>query len=139
MQPGLSSTVNLTVSGIHTFFIVPNGVSLLVHNLPRIHGVAPDWAVKGAHVTTTNGIELAIRGTGDGVKIVPVFSSDAANQGLDAAIAEVEAALANPKWRATLLDRTQKATTMLGKESAVERAGSGGTRALEVVLERWCK
>ena len=34
---GFSLTLNLTVEGTHTFFIVSDGVSVLVHNLLRIH------------------------------------------------------------------------------------------------------
>ena len=45
----------------------------------------------------------------------------------------------DPKLRTELLQKTRGATTMLGKGTPLERAGSGGTRALEVVLERWCK
>lgn len=138
INKGYSDTFNLSVDGVHTFFIVPDGTPILVHNTPRIHGVAPDWAVKGAHVTTTNGIELSIRGGGNGISIKPVFSADANSPKLKAAIAETEAALNNANWRATLLDRTTKATEMLGKGSALDRAGSGGTRALEVALQKWC-
>ena len=106
---------------------------------PKIHGVAPDWAVKGAHVTTSQGLEIFIHGSGDSVKIGPVFSRDAHNPKLKAAVAEVKNALGNSKWREKLLTQTKKATAMLGKGSAVDRAGSGGTRALEVTLERWGK
>jgi hypothetical protein len=136
---GYSKTYNFTVDGVSTYFIVANGTSLLVHNNPRIHGVAPDWATKGAHVTTTNGLEIYLHGGGDSVKIGPVFARDAGNAGLNDALKEVEAALEDDEWRARLLDRARKATEMLGEGTRVERAGSGGTRALEVTLERWCK
>jgi len=138
-QPGFSRTFNLTVDDAHTFFIVPNGVPILVHNNPRIHGVAPDWATKGAHVTASNGLEISIHGSGTSVKIGPVFARDVGNPGLKDAIKETEKALSDPGWRNKLLEQTRKATQYLGKGSAVERAGSGGTRALEVTLERWCK
>jgi len=139
IEEGFSQTHNLSVDDIHTFFIVSDDTPILVHNTPRIHGVAPDWAVKGAHVTTSNGIELSIRGGGSGISIKPVFSADANSSKLNAAIAETKAALNDPRWRETLLDRTRKATEMLGQGSALDRAGSGGTRALEVALEKWCK
>jgi hypothetical protein len=85
---------------------------------------------------TSNGIELSITGAGEGVKIKPTFSRDATNPALKAAIKNVEKAIANPKWRARLLAATEKATALLGQGSAVERSGSGGTRALEVALRR---
>ena len=134
-------TFNLTVEGVHTYFVVSNGVSVLVHNQPRIHGVAPDWGVKGAHVTASNGIEIAIRGGGRTPVYRAVFSSDmrtaAGRPRVAAAIEEVRAAMANPQWRNRLLARTRAATEMLGRgKSAVDRAGSGGTRALEVTLRR---
>jgi len=139
IEVGFSQTHNLSVDGIHTFFIVPDDTPILVHNTPRIHGVAPDWAVKGAHVTSSNGIELSIRGGGDGISIKPVFSADVDSSKLNAAIAETREDLDDPKWRGKLLDRTRKATEMLGQGSALDRAGSGGTRALEVALEKWCQ
>lgn len=138
--PMSSTTHNLSIEGVPTFIIVVDGVPVLVHNTPpRIHGVAPDWATKGAHVTTSQGLEISIHGGGNSVRIGPVFRRDAAHPQLKAAIAEVESALGDARWRERLLERTRAATKMLGKGSAVDRAGSGGTRALEVTLERWCK
>ena len=139
MEPGVSKTYNLSVEGTPTFFIVPNGTPILVHNLPRIHGFAPDWATKGAHVTTSQGIELSLTGGGKEIKISPVFSRDRNNSQLSNAIKETRAALKDKQWRGRLLERTRKATKALGQgKSAVERAGSGRTRALEINLERWC-
>lgn len=137
-KQGYSETHNLTVEGVHTFFIVVNGTSVLVHNdPPRIHGFAPDWVTKGAHVTS-EGIELGIRGAGNGVKIVPIFSGENPAD-LNRAIRNVETWLENDQWRGKLLDRTSAATKALGQGSAAERAASGGTRALETSLSRWCK
>jgi len=131
-----TTTHNLTVSSAHTFFVVAGTRAVLVHNkLPEIHPPAPDWATKGAHVTS-EGIELSITGGGDAVRIAPTFSRDANNPALKGAIKNVEKALADPKWRARLTAAAEKATELLGKGSRLERASSGGTRALEVALRR---
>jgi hypothetical protein len=137
--PGFSRTYNLTVEGVHTFFIVAGGASVLVHNeAPRIHGIAPDWATKGLHVTS-QGIELGIRGGGNGVKIVPIFSGEDPRK-LKTAIDNVETWLKNETWRGRLLEKARAATSYLGNGATpLERAASGSTRALEVTLERWCK
>jgi hypothetical protein len=144
---GYSKTHNLTVDGVHTFYVVASGVPVLVHNdPPRIHGIAPDWVTKGVHVTS-NGVELGIRGGGSNVKIVPIFSGNSA-AAVRAATANVETWLANEAWRNSLLERTRAATSHLGSgagfaagtdANAAARAASGGTRALEVSLERWCR
>jgi hypothetical protein len=137
--PGFSETYNLSVEGVHTFFIVAGGSSVLVHNEPpRIHGIAPDWATKGVHVTS-EGIELGIRGGGNAVKVVPIFSSENPAK-LKSAIDNVETWLKNETWRGRLLEKARAATSYLGNGATpLERAASGSTRALEVTLERWCK
>jgi len=94
-----------------------------------------------------NGVELGIRGAGSGIKVVPVFSSDSASA-VKVATANVEIWLGNEAWRNSLLDKTRAATTHLGAgggfaagspANAAARAASGGTRSLEISLERWCK
>ncbi len=135
----ISDTYNLSIEGVHTFFIVSNQISILVHNdPPRIHGVAPDWAQKGVHVTS-NGIELKVTSGGNNIRIKPVFSSDLNNPGLKKAIHNVEKALQNKDWRKSLLEKTRSATKYLGNGDKLAKSTSGSTRALEVALERWCK
>ncbi|MBJ69781.1 MAG: hypothetical protein CMN31_00170 [Sandaracinus sp.] len=51
---------------------------------------------------------------------------------------EVELAMTDSVWRARLLEQTRKATRMLVQGTALDRAASGNTRALEATLERWC-
>ena len=51
---------------------------------------------------------------------------------------EVREAMKDPKFREKLQDTASRATKHLGSGTALERAASGATRALEVALERWC-
>ena len=136
-----SKTYNLTVSNAHTFFVVPNGIPILVHNgeRPRIHYALEDMVQKGMHVTS-EGIELGIRGGGDSIKIVPIFGRDQpSNAQVKRAMNNLEDWLHDKKFRNELLKKTKAMTGALGKGSLKERAASGSTRALEVSLERWCK
>ena len=49
---------------------------------------------------------------------------------------ETKKALEHPNWRNRLLSTARRETVHLGGGTILERAGSGKTRALEVILER---
>ena len=144
---GYTKTHNLTVDDVHTFYVVSDGISVLVHNQPpRIHGFAPDWLTKGLHVTTTNGVEVSLRGGGPKVKIVPVFSNISPAQ-LKEATAEVNKWLKDTDWRSRVGERAGAATQWLGQgggertgteANAQARTMSGNTRALQVTVSRLC-
>ena len=118
---------NFSVANAHSYFVGGDGV--LVHNArkyPRIHTVADDWAEKGAHVTTSkasNELEIYIRGGGRGgpIKIGAVFSRDKNDSCLKKAIAEVENAIQDKKWRNKLLHHTRDATKRLGSSSITSK------------------
>jgi hypothetical protein len=135
---GFSRTYNLGIDGVNTFFIVANGASILVHNdPPKIHYALEDMVQKGMHITS-EGVELGVRGAGDSIKFVPVFSNEDP-KALNNAIQNAKFWMGNDKWRAQLLKKTTAMTEALAKGTPEQRAASGSTRALEVSLERWCK
>jgi len=87
---------------------------------------------------TSEGVELGVRGAGNGIKFVPIFSGEDP-AALKKAIENAEQWLHNDEWRGDLLKKTRAMTDALKNGTTQQRTASGGTRLLEVSLERWCK
>jgi RHS repeat-associated protein len=100
-----------------------------------IHGVAPDYATKGVHMSASNDIELsAVPGMDASIIFKPVFSGEPPSA-VTAAIREAEEDLAeDPRFRAKLLDIAEKATTYLAQNGAAPK--SGETRFLAVAVRK---
>jgi len=146
---GYTKTYNLTVDEVHTFYVVADGTPVLVHNQPpNIHGVAPDWVRKGAHVDV-KGVEIGLRGgAGTHVKLVPIAPWKHTPAAVENAMKRVQEALGDANWRARLQERARMGTQYLGQGADqvvgtenfdAARAKSGSTRALEVTLGRYCR
>jgi RHS repeat-associated protein len=90
---------NLTVDGIHTYYVVAGGTPVLVHNCNVKVGKfgAKDVDKKGVHVHTSNGAEVVLRPGKDGFTMRPFFKRDE-KKFADAA-AEVREALTHRSFR----------------------------------------
>ncbi|HLJ56358.1 MAG TPA: polymorphic toxin-type HINT domain-containing protein, partial [Chthonomonadaceae bacterium] len=100
---------NFVVEDDHSYFVGTHGGGAWVHNPPcwRIHTVAPDWAVKGAHITY-DGVELAVRPAADGAIVFkPVFSGG--GRAADAAAADAQQLLGDREFVTRMLDRVRAA------------------------------
>ena len=106
---------------------------------PVISPVAPDWAQKGAHVKVGD-IEIAVRPSGGGIALKPVFSGDistaAARKAFDAAVRAVEEALEHVGFRQRLYNAVARAIELLAEGAELGRSRAGELRHLARELER---
>ena len=102
----------------------------------KISKVAVDWAVKGAHVRTSKGVEMAIKpGVGGSIVLKPVFSKYTSKQ-ITAATKEINAAMKSPTFVNTLMRDTERAIEMLKTGTDIERAASGELNFLLKALQK---
>ncbi|WKN43207.1 RHS repeat-associated core domain-containing protein [Tunicatimonas pelagia] len=112
------------------------GLQLLKKRGISISKVAPDWAVKGAHIHV-DGIELAVKPGADGTIVFrSVFSSQNAAS-VERAINKAHDALnSNPAFREALKDFSTRARDMLKKGDDLSRSRSGELNFLIKALEK---
>lgn len=103
---------NLTVAGIHTYYVQAGEDAVLVHNCAapniRISPAASDWATKGAHIHV-GGSEVRIFPTeagGVGFEGIRLSTGMASARDIDAAR---NAIMGNPYLRADLIDKAGSA------------------------------
>ncbi|TCK64997.1 RHS repeat-associated protein, partial [Winogradskyella wandonensis] len=101
----------------------------------KISKVAPDWAVKGAHVHIGN-IELALKPGNNGTIVIKSVFNNIKEKHLQAPIKAVEEALKNPAFRKKLIDYTEKARDLLKQGNEIERAASGELNFLIKALKK---
>ncbi|MFJ2782274.1 MULTISPECIES: polymorphic toxin-type HINT domain-containing protein [unclassified Kitasatospora] len=110
--PYAVTTHNLTVSLLHTYYVLVGSTSVLVHNCAaptiRISPAASDWATKGAHMHVGSS-EVRIFPTGDGgVGFEGLRMSNGMASARDVAAAR-NAIMSNPEMRADLIDKARSA------------------------------
>ncbi|WP_433305960.1 LamG-like jellyroll fold domain-containing protein [Actinoplanes sp. CA-030573] len=106
---------NLTVGEVHTYYVFAGDTAVLVHNACRLSPLtAKDFGKKRVHIHASNGVEVALRPSGDGVVFRLIYSRDAAK--FDVAAKEVEQALKSPTFRAKVLDQLRQALPGLASD-----------------------
>ena len=102
----------------------------------EISKVAPDWAVKGAHVKA-NGVELTLKPATNGNIIMKQVFSKTPKSKVEKAMRILYYNLKNNKnFRTELIDKTTKARDMLKNGNRLERARSGELNFLIHALKK---
>jgi RHS repeat-associated protein len=135
-KTGRVRVYNFEVEGFHTYFVGSNNGGLWVHNQSfRVHTVAPDWAVKGAHITY-HGVELSVRpGEGGSIVFKPVFSNG--GQAAVTAASDARHLLGNRDFMTRLLRQVSSAVPYVLQFPNEGGAGrSGELRFLEKAIRK---
>ncbi|WP_406707917.1 hypothetical protein [Streptomyces halobius] len=104
-------TYNLTVDGLHTYYVMAGETPVLVHNSNckvKIGKLgAKDIGKKGVHLHASNGAEVALWPGKDGFALRLIYRKDAGK--FDAASAEVQEALLDRAFRKKLYEQMSTA------------------------------
>ncbi|UGY92782.1 pre-toxin TG domain-containing protein [Streptomyces gobiensis] len=123
---------NLTVAGLHTYYVLAGDSPVLVHNAKKnkcglivdhVGQVDQDWVTKGAHVNMKDGMEVAIRPDGKGGikgEAIRLKNGTATQKQVDAVIASIKS---NPKLRADMIRVTKSAKEVFESSAKAMKEG----------------
>jgi RHS repeat-associated protein len=128
-------TYNLTIEGVHTFYVLAGETPVLVHNSNcKIDTIANDWAAKGFHVKLPgqgSAGEVSVSADGEGNLIFrSTFSGKAGKQ----AISKVAKDFTDPAFRAKALTQARKGLEYLEQNHSFSKE-IPGLRNLVKTLE----
>jgi RHS repeat-associated protein len=108
---------NLTVSGIHTYYVAAGDTSLLVHNCGgpvRVSPAAQDWGTKGAHVHVGNHeVRIFPDGRGGiGAEPIRLRSGSATQNDVQKALNEIHS---SPQFRSALAQQARSAMDSMNR------------------------
>ncbi|MGA4798154.1 polymorphic toxin-type HINT domain-containing protein [Streptomyces lavendulocolor] len=123
---------NLTVEGIHTYYVAAGPAAVLVHNakkkkcnfqIDHVGQVDQDWVTKGAHVNMKDGMEVALRPDGKGGitgEAIRLSKGTATQKQVDAVIDMIKS---NPKLREDMIRVTKGAKEVFESSAKAMKEG----------------
>ncbi|MFF7717612.1 polymorphic toxin-type HINT domain-containing protein [Streptomyces sp. NPDC007988] len=123
---------NLTVEGLHTYYVAAGPATVLVHNakkkkcnfqIDHVGQVDQDWVTKGAHLNMKDGMEVALRPDGKGGitgEAIRLSKGTATQKQVDAVIDMIES---NPKLREDMIRVTKAAKEVFESSAKAMKEG----------------
>ncbi|MFD4948900.1 polymorphic toxin-type HINT domain-containing protein [Streptomyces sp. NPDC058409] len=131
-QQGQQRTFDLTVSGVHTYYVIAGHTPVLVHNankkkcsvqIDHVGQVDQDWVTKGAHVNMKDGMEVALRPDGKGGirgEAIRLRNGTATQKQVDAVVESIKS---DPKVRSDMIRVTESAKEVFESSAKAMKEG----------------
>ncbi|WP_123457726.1 Hint domain-containing protein [Streptomyces sp. PanSC19] len=131
-QQGQRRTFDLTVSRVHTYYVIAGHTPVLVHNannkkcslqIDHVGQVDQDWVTKGAHVNMKDGMEVALRPDGRGGirgEAIRLRNGTATQKQVDAVVESIKS---DPKVRSDMIRVTESAKEVFESSAKAMKEG----------------